>query len=90
MRLSKSKKPVILAGAGILHAKASAELTAFAEKHQIPVVNHTYLDLEAFPADQSPLLRNGWNARNICSKHGIYECDLLINIGARFDDRLNR
>ena len=53
--ITKSKKPVILAGAGILHGKASTELTAFAEKHKIPVVT-TLLGLGTFPANSPSLL----------------------------------
>ncbi|MGE8078480.1 acetolactate synthase large subunit [Peribacillus loiseleuriae] len=85
--VSNSKKPVILAGAGILHAKASENLLQYAEQQGIPVV-HTLLGLGGFPADHSLFIGMG-------GMHGIYAanmalstCDLLINIGARFDDRL--
>ncbi|MFJ5621801.1 acetolactate synthase large subunit [Peribacillus loiseleuriae] len=85
--VSNSKKPVILAGAGILHAKASENLLQYAEQQGIPVV-HTLLGLGGFPADHPLFIGMG-------GMHGIYAanmalstCDLLINIGARFDDRL--
>ena len=45
--VSSSKKPLILAGAGVLHAKASKQLLEFAEQQQIPVVN-TLLGLGTF------------------------------------------
>jgi acetolactate synthase I/II/III large subunit len=85
--LKSSKKPVILAGAGVLFANASEELVRFSERYQIPVV-HTLLGLGGFPA-QNPLFlgmagMHGCYAANMA----LYECDLLINIGARFDDRL--
>ncbi|UOE57798.1 acetolactate synthase large subunit [Bacillus sp. CMF12] len=85
--LSESNKPVILAGAGILHANASEELLKFSECYQVPVV-HTLLGLGGFPA-QHPLFL-GMAGMHGCytSNMAIYECDLLINIGARFDDRL--
>ncbi|MBY6050190.1 acetolactate synthase large subunit [Cytobacillus firmus] len=85
--LSESKKPLILGGAGVLHAKASEELLTFSERYQIPVV-HTLLGLGGFPA-QHPLFL-GMAGMHGCytSNMAIYECDLLINIGARFDDRL--
>ncbi|WP_071460804.1 acetolactate synthase large subunit [Bacillus massilinigeriensis] len=85
--LKLSKKPIILAGAGVLHAKASEELLKFSEHYQIPVV-HTLLGLGGFPA-QHPLFL-GMAGMHGCytSNMAIYECDLLINIGARFDDRL--
>ena len=85
--ISKSKKPVILAGAGILHGKASAELTAFAEKHKLPVVT-TLLGLGTFPANNPFSLGMGGMHGTYAANMAMYESDLLINIGARFDDRL--
>ncbi|MED1471316.1 MULTISPECIES: acetolactate synthase large subunit [Bacillus] len=85
--LSKAKKPVVLAGAGVLHGKASAELTAFATKHNLPVVT-TLLGLGSFPAD-SPLSQGmGGMHGTYAANMALYESDLLINFGARFDDRL--
>ncbi|MEH7108815.1 MULTISPECIES: biosynthetic-type acetolactate synthase large subunit [Bacillaceae] len=80
-------RPVILAGAGVLHAKASAELTAFAEKHKIPVVT-TLLGLGAFPGDNPLSLGMGGMHGTYAANMALYESDLLINFGARFDDRL--
>jgi acetolactate synthase-1/2/3 large subunit len=85
--ITKSKKPVILAGAGILHGKASAELTAFAEKHKSPVVT-TLLGLGTFPANNPLSLGMGGMHGTYAANMAMYESDLLINIGARFDDRL--
>ncbi|MDM5328780.1 acetolactate synthase large subunit [Neobacillus sp. CF12] len=85
--IAKSRKPVILAGAGILHGKASSELTAFAEKHKIPVVT-TLLGLGTFPANTPLSLGMGGMHGTYTANMAIYESDLLINIGARFDDRL--
>lgn len=47
--VSRAKKPVILAGAGVLHGKASEELRQYVEQQQIPVA-HTLLGLGGFPA----------------------------------------
>ncbi len=85
--IAKSKKPVILAGAGILHGKASTELTEFAEKHKIPVVT-TLLGLGTFPANNPLSLGMGGMHGTYTANMAIYNADLLINIGARFDDRL--
>ena len=85
--LVKAKKPLLLAGAGVLHGKASAELTAFAEKHQLPVVT-TLLGLGVFPANSPLSLGMGGMHGTYAANMAMYECDLLINIGARFDDRL--
>ncbi|MEC5423091.1 acetolactate synthase large subunit [Virgibacillus sp. C22-A2] len=85
--LSRSKKPVILAGAGVVFAKASEELREFAEKYQLPVTN-TLLGLGSFPGTNSLSLGMAGMHGTYAANMAIYECDLLINIGARFDDRL--
>ena len=85
--VSSSKKPLILAGAGVLHAKASKELLEFAEQQQIPVVN-TLLGLGTFPPEHPLYIGMGGMHGIYAANMAMYECDLLINIGARFDDRL--
>ncbi|MGG0238897.1 acetolactate synthase large subunit [Bacillus rhizoplanae] len=85
--IEAAKKPLILAGAGVLHAKAASELTAFARMYQIPVV-HTLLGLGGFPPDDPLFLGMGGMHGSYAANMALYECDLLINIGARFDDRL--
>ncbi len=85
--LENAKRPVILAGAGVLHAKASAELLAFAEKMQVPVVN-TLLGLGSFPANHPLHFGMGGMHGTYSANMALSKCDLLINIGARFDDRL--
>ncbi len=85
--VTQAKKPIILAGAGVLHAKASKELTTFARMYQIPVV-HTLLGLGGFPPDDPLFLGMGGMHGSYAANMAMYECDLLINIGARFDDRL--
>ena len=85
--ISSSKKPLILAGAGVLHAKASKQLLEFAEQQQIPVVN-TLLGLGTFPPEHPLYIGMGGMHGIYAANMAMYECDLLINIGARFDDRL--
>lgn len=85
--VSSAKKPVILAGAGVLHAKATAELKAYAEQQKIPVI-HTLLGLGGFPADHELFIGFGGMHGCYTANRAMYECDLLLNIGARFDDRL--
>ncbi|MCK6257960.1 acetolactate synthase large subunit [Fictibacillus sp. KIGAM418] len=85
--IATAKKPVILAGAGVLFAGAENEILTLAEQHRIPVAN-TLLGLGSFPSDHPLFLgmagMHGTYAANIA----LHECDLLIGIGARFDDRL--
>jgi acetolactate synthase-1/2/3 large subunit len=85
--LRKAKKPVILAGAGILHAKAHEALRVFAERHGIPVTN-TLLGLGGFPGRHPLFLGMAGMHGTYAANMALYECDLLINIGARFDDRV--
>src|SRR5690625_434953 len=85
--LNSAKKPVILAGAGVQFSKATEELLTFAEKHQIPVVN-TFQGLSSFPGNHKLFLGMGGMHGTYASNMAMYETDLLINIGSRFDDRL--
>ncbi|MED1202280.1 biosynthetic-type acetolactate synthase large subunit [Heyndrickxia acidicola] len=85
--ISKAHKPVVLAGAGILHSKASDILRIFAEKHRLPVTT-TLLGLGSFPGNSPLSLGMAGMHGTYAANMALYECDLLINIGARFDDRL--
>ncbi len=85
--ISEATKPVILAGAGILQAQAMDELKEFVERHQIPVAN-TLLGLGGIHGEHELFLGMAGMHGTYTSNTAISECDLLINIGARFDDRL--
>lgn len=85
--INQAKKPYLLAGHGIVMAKAEQELLKFAEKTGIPVAS-TLLGLSAFPAGHplnvGMLGMHGNYAANLLTN----EADLLIAIGMRFDDRV--
>nr|WP_285844697.1 biosynthetic-type acetolactate synthase large subunit [Oceanobacillus profundus] len=85
--LSRAKRPLLLAGAGTLFANASEELKHFAEKYKLPVTT-TLLGLGTFPGTNELSLGMAGMHGTYAANMAIYECDLLINIGARFDDRL--
>ncbi|MCG1026726.1 biosynthetic-type acetolactate synthase large subunit [Virgibacillus halodenitrificans] len=85
--LSRAKKPLLLAGAGVVFAKATEELKKFAEKYQLPVTN-TLLGLGSFPGTHPLHLGMAGMHGTYTANTALFECDLLINIGARFDDRL--
>lgn len=85
--LSKAKKPLVLAGAGVQFANATDELKQFVEKYELPVVN-TLLGLGTYPGTCPLSLGMGGMHGSYTANMAIYDCDLLINIGARFDDRL--
>ena len=85
--IAAAKRPLILAGHGVLVASAWDELRAFAEKTQIPVA-WTLLGIGAMDEDH-PLAygymgMHGWKHVN----RAIQSADLLIAIGMRFDDRV--
>ncbi|GLF89962.1 acetolactate synthase large subunit [Bacillus safensis] len=85
--VSRAKKPVILAGAGVLHGKASEELRQYVEQQQIPVA-HTLLGLGGFPANHPLFLGMAGMHGTYAANMALHQCDLLISIGARFDDRV--
>lgn len=85
--MASAKKPLILAGAGVLFAKAAEELKAFVEKTGFPITN-TLLGLGSIPGDHPQFLGMAGMHGTYASNMAITECDLLINFGARFDDRL--
>ena len=86
-QLSKSKKPVLLAGGGISYAEAAAELIEFAERYQIPVV--TSLLGQGTIATSHPLfLGMGGMHGSFAANIAMTEADFMISIGCRFDDRL--
>lgn len=85
--IQKAKKPLVLAGAGVLHAGAAEELTAFIEQTGIPVTN-TLLGLGTIHGEHKQFLGMAGMHGTYAANMAICECDCLINIGARFDDRL--
>lgn len=85
--LGKKKRPLMLVGGGVNYANAHAELVAFAEKHQIPVVS-SLLGLGSMPVDNPLFLGMGGMHGSYAANMALAETDYLINIGSRFDDRL--
>lgn len=85
--IRKAKKPVILAGGGIVSSEASAELAAFLEKTKIPIVT-TLMGLGCVPANHRLFLGMAGMHGRIAANYALQECDLLIALGARFDDRI--
>jgi acetolactate synthase-1/2/3 large subunit len=85
--LAKSRRPLILAGHGAMIAGADDALKAFAEKAQIPVTS-TLLGKGVFPETHKLSLGMLGMHGTAYANKAICECDLLINIGSRFDDRI--
>ncbi len=87
--INKAKKPIIYSGGGVINSgpKASEALRKLVELTGFPITS-TLQGLGAYPGDDNQFL-------GMLGMHGTYEannamhdCDLLINIGARFDDRI--
>lgn len=85
--LKEAKKPVVLAGAGVIHAYATAELQAFVERYQLPTLT-TLLGLGALPHEHPLFLGMGGMHGSFAANMALTDCDLLLNFGSRFDDRL--
>lgn len=85
--LAIAKKPLVLVGAGVLHADAGKELVAFINKYQVPALS-SLLGLGAIPTEHELFLGMGGMHGSFAANMALTDCDLLINIGSRFDDRL--
>lgn len=85
--ITNAKQPLILAGAGVLFAKANEQLKELAEKYQIPITN-TLLGLGSIEGTHPLFLGMAGMHGTYTANMAIQTCDLLINVGARFDDRL--
>ncbi|MBU1566618.1 MAG: biosynthetic-type acetolactate synthase large subunit [Proteobacteria bacterium] len=86
-RIMKAAKPVLYVGGGVILSNSSKELTELAEKLSIPVTM-TLMGLGSYPGSQKLSM-------GMLGMHGTYtanmavaESDLLIAVGARFDDRV--
>ncbi|MBC8555202.1 MAG: biosynthetic-type acetolactate synthase large subunit [Candidatus Brocadiales bacterium] len=85
--INRSKRPVIYAGGGVISSNSSEQLIELAEKANLPV-NTTLLALGAFPEDNEKALGMLGMHGTVPANYAVHESDLLIAIGARFDDRI--
>ena len=85
--LAGAEKPVLYVGGGTLNADACAELRALAETGRLPVVT-TLMGKSAFPETHE--LHFGWPGMHgpKWSNWAMNKCDVLVAVGARFDDRV--
>ena len=85
--LAEAERPVLYVGGGVIRAGASAELLTFAEATGAPVVT-TLMARGAFPDSHAqPLGLPGMHG-SVPAVLGLQESDLIISLGARFDDRV--
>jgi len=85
----KSKKPIIYSGGGVINAgmRASDALTEFTRVTNFPITS-TLQGLGAFPGSDPQFLGMLGMHGTYEANNAMHECDLMINIGARFDDRI--
>jgi len=85
--LSESRRPLIYAGGGVINANASAQLRAFASTLKIPVAS-TLMGLGGFDTKHPLSLHMLGMHGTASANYAVDDCDLLIAIGSRFDDRV--
>lgn len=85
--IEKAQRPVLYIGGGVIASGASQELLTLAEKTQIPVTM-TFMGLGGFPGTHELSLGMLGMHGMAYANHAIMESDLIIAIGARFDDRV--
>jgi len=85
--LRQSKRPLLYVGGGVITARATAELRAFSERNAIPIVT-TLMGLGAIPAKHPLCLGMLGMHGAACANYAVEDCDFLIAVGARFDDRV--
>ncbi|TFB53329.1 acetolactate synthase large subunit [Cryobacterium sp. TMT2-17-1] len=85
--LAEAKKPVLYVGGGVIRARASEELLAFAELSKTPVVT-TLMARGAFPDSHDQHLGMPGMHGTVSAVLALQEADLIIALGSRFDDRV--
>ncbi len=85
--IQEAERPLILAGGGVVYSGAHEELHEFVKKSGIPITT-TLLGLGAFPSGEDLWIGMPGMHGTYTANISIQNADLLINIGARFDDRV--
>jgi acetolactate synthase-1/2/3 large subunit len=85
--LGESQRPLIYAGGGVINGEASLELREFAAAFDIPVVT-TLMGIGAVDTTSSLAMRMLGMHGTAFANYAVDDCDFLIAIGARFDDRV--
>ena len=85
--LAASKRPLIYAGGGVINAGAAAALTEFAKTFGVPVVT-TLMGIGAFDTTESLSMRMLGMHGAAFANYAVEDCDMLIALGSRFDDRV--
>ena len=85
--LMNAKRPVILAGGGVISANASDELTELAQHLNYPVIN-TLMGLGAYPGTDKQFLGMPGMHGAVEANMAMHHADVILNLGSRLDDRI--
>lgn len=87
--IAKAKRPIFYTGGGVVNAgpKASEDLIKFAKLTGVPVTS-TLMGLGAYPTTDEQFVGMLGMHGTYEANHAMHQCDVLISIGARFDDRV--
>ena len=85
--LSKSKRPLIYAGGGVINGEAAPVLKRFARRFQIPVVT-TLMGIGGFDTTDDLSLQMLGMHGTAFANYAVEDCDFLFAVGSRFDDRV--
>ena len=85
--LGRCKRPLLYVGGGVIHAGASEQLRAFIERYRLPVVTTLMGISAADTTDELSMHMLGMHG-TAYANYAVEDCDALIAVGARFDDRV--
>ncbi len=85
--INQSQRPLLYVGGGAVNGDASAALAALARRANIPVTT-TLMAMGVFPEDDPLSVRMLGMHGSVAANYAVDHCDLLISVGARFDDRV--
>ncbi len=85
--INEAQRPVLYLGGGAISSDAAPEILRLAELRRVPVAT-TLMGLGAFPETHELSMGMLGMHGTVTANYAVHECDLLINLGARFDDRV--
>lgn len=86
-QINEAERPVLYIGGGVIASGAAAQILQLAELRRLPVAT-TFMGLGAFPETHELSMGMLGMHGTVTANYAVHECDLLIAIGARFDDRV--
>lgn len=85
--INEAERPVLYLGGGVIGSSAAPEVLRLAELRRLPVAT-TLMALGGFPETHELSMGMLGMHGTVTANYAVHECDLLINLGARFDDRV--